>query len=89
MNIIRSKIPGVIKKIAVSVGNEVKRGTVLCIVDAMKMHNEICAFQDGIITDVYVKPGQTITKETVLFNIIAVNDEQNISSDNNQASVDI
>ncbi len=52
----------------VQVGSSVKKGDVLCIVEAMKIMNEIVAEQDGVITEIcaenetLVEYGQTLVK---------------------------
>jgi len=58
--IIAAPIPGTIIKIPVSVGQEVKRGAVLVILEAMKMENEILAPKDSTITGIKVTQGQTV-----------------------------
>jgi pyruvate carboxylase len=59
-------IPGTIKKIATGKGKKVKKGDILCILDAMKMNNHIFAPFDGTIKDVYVKDGDRVEKNQVL-----------------------
>lgn len=51
----------------VSVGDSVKRGDVLCIIEAMKLMNEIVAEQEGTITEVCVQNGQTVEYGQTLF----------------------
>lgn len=53
----------------VSVGDHVKKGQVLCIVEAMKLMNEITAEEDGIISDICVTSGQVVEFGTELFRI--------------------
>lgn len=53
----------------VSVGDSVKKGQVLCIVEAMKLMNEITAEADGIISEVCVTNGQVVEYGTELFRI--------------------
>jgi len=48
-------------------GSVVKRGDVLCIIEAMKLMNEITAEHDGIITEVCVENGQPVDYGRVLF----------------------
>jgi len=48
-------------------GSAVKRGDVLCIIEAMKLMNEITAEADGVITEVCVENGQTVDFGRVLF----------------------
>lgn len=53
----------------VKIGDSVKKGQTLCIVEAMKLMNEITAEEDGIITQVCVTNGQTVEYGTELFRI--------------------
>lgn len=50
-------------------GDHVKKGDTLCVIEAMKLMNEIPAEQDGIITGILVKNGQTVEYGTPLFQI--------------------
>ena len=52
--------PGTILKVNVTQGQAVKAGTVLCILEAMKMENEIMAPKDGTVTQVVVAKGATV-----------------------------
>lgn len=51
----------------VTVGDTVKKGDVLCIVEAMKLMNEITAEQDGVITEICVENGQVVEYGQPLF----------------------
>ena len=51
------------------VGSHVKKGQTLCIVEAMKLMNEITAEADGVISQVCVSDGQMIEYGTELFKI--------------------
>lgn len=53
----------------VSVGKKVKQGDTLCIVEAMKVMNEIKAEKDGTIVDISVKNGDMIQFDDVLMYI--------------------
>ena len=50
-------------------GDHVKKGDTLCVIEAMKLMNEIPAEQDGVITGILVKNGQTVEYGTPLFQI--------------------
>ncbi len=52
---INAPMPGTILDVKVAVGTAVKAGDVICILEAMKMENEIVAPQDGTITSVVAK----------------------------------
>jgi acetyl-CoA/propionyl-CoA carboxylase, biotin carboxylase, biotin carboxyl carrier protein len=51
---------GAVLAVEVADGNEVHAGQVICIVEAMKMENEITAHRDGVVTDLSVEPGQPV-----------------------------
>ena len=53
----------------VKVGDRVEAGTVLCLVEAMKMMNEITAECDGVITEICVENGQVVDFGRELFKI--------------------
>ena len=54
----------------VEVGTAVKKGTVLCIVEAMKLMNEIESEFDGKIVEVLVKDGEPVDYGKPLFRIV-------------------
>ena len=53
----------------VSIGDTVTKGQTLCIVEAMKLMNEISADDDGIISEICVTNGQVVEYGTELFRI--------------------
>lgn len=53
----------------VEVGKEVKKGDVLCIIEAMKLMNEIESEYTGTVTEILVKDGETVEYGTPLFRI--------------------
>jgi acetyl-CoA/propionyl-CoA carboxylase biotin carboxyl carrier protein len=57
---------GTVLAVEVVDGDEVRAGQVICIVEAMKMENEITAHRDGVITDLSVEPGQAVTTGQVI-----------------------
>jgi len=52
-----------------SVGDTVSKGQVLCIIEAMKLMNEIDSEYDGVVTSVYVENGQAVQYGERLFAI--------------------
>jgi len=58
--VVEAPLPGKILRINVSAGNQVKRGDLLLILEAMKMENEILAPVDGVVDSVLVSPNQTV-----------------------------
>ncbi len=65
-NAIKAPLPGVITSINVSVGDEVKAGDTLLVLEAMKMANNIEAEKDGKVTALCVKPGQSVMEDDPL-----------------------
>lgn len=53
----------------VKVGDKVKKGDILCIIEAMKMMNEINSEVDGEIVDIMVNNGEVVEFSQVLFKI--------------------
>lgn len=63
---VKSPLPGVILDVKVNVGDEVKKGQTVVILEAMKMENNINADRDGKITAVNVKVGDSVLEGTDL-----------------------
>jgi pyruvate carboxylase subunit B len=63
---ILAPMPGMVVKIEVEVGDAVKAGQGLVIVEAMKMENELKAPADGVVAKIAVKERQTVDKGAVL-----------------------
>ena len=60
---------GTILTVAVSNGQAVKKGDLVCLLEAMKMENEIFAPCDGTVTSVTVSNGQTVATGAVIATI--------------------
>jgi len=59
-------IPGKIKKVNIKKKSKVKEGEILLILEAMKMNNIIFSPMKGVIKEVYVTPGVSVAKGTLL-----------------------
>ena len=57
---VNAPMPGTILKVNVSQGQAVKEGDVLCVLEAMKMENEIMAPKAGTVTQVVVAKGSSV-----------------------------
>ena len=57
---IKSPLPGVILDIKVQVGDAVKKGQTLLILEAMKMENNIDADRGGVVKEILVQQGATV-----------------------------
>ena len=64
-----SPMPGNVMKINVKEGDEVHYGTILCIVEAMKMENNIVAKGDAKVVKINVKEGEKVDTKTVLIEL--------------------
>ncbi len=51
---------GTVLAVKVAEGDEVSAGQVLCVVEAMKMENEIVAHRDGVVSGLGVAEGQAV-----------------------------
>ena len=66
---VRTPLPGVILQIKCNVGDTVKRGQTLIILEAMKMENNIASDYTGTVKRVFVKEGQTVPSGAKLVEI--------------------
>ena len=57
---VKCPMPGKILSVAVTAGQAVKKGDLLCILEAMKMQNEIYAPHDATVAEVRVAANQTV-----------------------------
>lgn len=57
---VKAPMPGTILKVNVTQGQKVAEGTVLCVLEAMKMENEILAPKAGTVTQVLAAKGATV-----------------------------
>lgn len=65
-NAVKSPLPGVVTEIKVAVGDEVKAGDTVLILEAMKMANNIEAEKDGKVTAICVKTGESVMEDAPL-----------------------
>ena len=63
---VKAPMPGTIIKVNVKVGDSVKKGDVLCVLEAMKMENDIMAPADGVVASVEVTQGASVATDAVL-----------------------
>jgi 3-methylcrotonyl-CoA carboxylase alpha subunit len=62
-------MPGLVKAVLVEAGAEVKAGTRLVVLEAMKMENEITAPRDAKVTQVHVQPGNVVEADSPLVSL--------------------
>jgi len=63
---VTAPMPGTILKVVAKPGDPVKRGTVLVILEAMKMENEIVAPSDGVVATINVSRGTSVNAGDLL-----------------------
>ena len=68
--LISAQIPGLVTKIFHAVGDEVKAGDPLFLIEAMKMENEIKSPLEGVVKSIGVAEGQTVEKGTNIIEIV-------------------
>jgi propionyl-CoA carboxylase alpha chain len=56
-----SPMPGLLAEVAVKVGQEVRAGETLVVIEAMKMQNIMKAENDGVVAEVLAKQGDSLT----------------------------
>ena len=66
---VKAPLPGLINDIKVAVGDQVKNGQTLLILEAMKMENEITAELDGVVSAIAVNKGDSVMEGAVLLTI--------------------
>jgi acetyl-CoA/propionyl-CoA carboxylase biotin carboxyl carrier protein len=57
---------GTVLSVEVADGDEIASGDLICVVEAMKMENEIHSHRDGIVSEVSVEPGQQVAQDDVI-----------------------
>jgi len=60
ITVLRSPLPGIILDIFCKVGESIKKGQKIMILEAMKMENVINAEKDGIVKEIKVKKGDSV-----------------------------
>ncbi len=68
-NTVKSPLPGSITKIIAKVGDTVKPGDVLLIMESMKMENNILAEKNGVVKIISVAPGQAVLQDDILMEL--------------------
>ena len=65
-NAVKAPLPGVIVKVCVEVGQVVKSGETVVVLEAMKMANNLTAEKDGTVSAILVKEGDSVMEGTAL-----------------------
>jgi biotin carboxyl carrier protein len=66
MNELKAPMPGMVLKIGVKVGDIVKKGDGLLVLEAMKMENNIKALGDATVSEILINSGDKVEKNQVL-----------------------
>jgi len=66
---VKAPLPGVVTKINVTVGQAVKKGDTVLVLEAMKMENNITAEANGSVTGICVAAGDSVMEGSVLLTI--------------------
>ena len=64
------EMPGRVIELKVKRGDEVKKGDVIAVLEAMKMENKVTSDLNGFINNVYVEVGENIAANTVIVDIV-------------------
>lgn len=62
-------MPGTIVSVKVNVGDKVEKGTLVAVLEAMKMENEIFAGVDGVVASVNVSAGDSVNAQDVIVSV--------------------
>lgn len=66
---VMAAMPGNVKRILKSEGDDVLTGEGILVLEAMKMENEMVAPRDGTIRQIFVSEGETVEAGTILFEL--------------------
>lgn len=66
---LKSPLPGMILAIKVKVGDTVREGQPVAVLEAMKMENEILSEHDGTVTEIHVEKGETVLEGATIVTI--------------------
>ena len=66
---VKAPLPGTITEVKCNVGDTVKQGDIVLVLEAMKMQNNIESEFSGTVTSVTVKPGESVMEGAVLMTI--------------------
>ena len=58
---VTSSMQGMVIKLNVNVGDKVTKGSTICVIEAMKMENDIQSEVDGVVEEIFVEPGDAVS----------------------------
>ena len=65
-NVVRAPMPGLVASVSAAPGQEVKAGTVLVVLESMKMENPLMAPADGVVEQVHVHTRESVERNQPL-----------------------
>lgn len=66
---VKAPLQGTVMKVLVKPGDAVKKGSPVCVIEALKMENDVPAPQDGVVASINVKSGDTVKTDEVLLTL--------------------
>ena len=66
---VKAPLQGTIMKVMVKPGDNVKKGTPVCVIEALKMENDVVAPEDGVVASVNIKSGDSVKTDEVLLTL--------------------
>ena len=67
--VVPAPMAGIVLLVNKNVGDAVKKGDILVILEAMKMETQICAAKAGVVQDISVKQGDVVAVEQVMMSL--------------------
>lgn len=67
--IVKAPLPGSILKLLINVGDTIKKGDKLLIMEAMKMENDVLSEKDGVVKSIAIKEGDSVLQNDILIEI--------------------
>lgn len=64
--VVKAPMPGILVSIPISIGDRVKLGQTLLVIEAMKMENALKSTAEAVVTEILVQPGESVTRNQVL-----------------------
>ena len=69
-NFVLSPMPGLLISVAVEEGQQVKAGSEVAVIEAMKMENVLRAEKDGTVEKIFLQPGATVEPDQEILNLL-------------------
>jgi biotin carboxyl carrier protein len=66
---VKAPLQGSVLKINVKVGDTVKKGAAVCVIEALKMENDVPAPADGVVASIEVKSGDSVKTDEILLTL--------------------